>query len=77
MTNTTTAYTNIADYRDALWIALRQAHQDADRANSPGENHGYISYSNGYRNGLVTAYAILIDETERDVLTALENGRVA
>lgn len=59
-----------ADVRDTMWIDLRQAHR-AVRAG------GLRPWDQGYRDGLLTAYAILTGNDPETIWEDLEDGLTA
>ena len=61
-----------ADVRDHLWIELRQAHQAVDRA--PGGSTTRADRQ-GYRDGLLVAYAMLTGDAPDAIHEELEEGR--
>jgi hypothetical protein len=58
---------SVADLRDSLLIELRQAHRAVYRTSAR-------RYDYGYRDGLLTAYAMLTAQAEEDIYDDLQHA---
>jgi hypothetical protein len=69
-----------AEVRNALWVALCEAHRAAyELSRAYGASRGLIAAARlnrarGYRDGLMTAYAMLTAQSEEDVYENLQTG---
>jgi hypothetical protein len=71
---------SVAEFRDRLWIELRHSHRSAyELSRAYGQSRGPVTAARlnrarGYRDGLLTAYAMLTAQTEEDVYEDLQHG---
>jgi hypothetical protein len=63
-----------ADFRDTLWIELRRAHRAAYELSRSASGIRRLLRARGYRDGLLTAYAMLTARSDEDVYESLQDA---
>jgi len=69
-----TARGSVAEFRDRLWIELRQSHRAAYELSRGPASSARLIRERGRRDGLLTAYAMLTAQAEEDVYESLQDA---